>query len=80
MALLQPVVSLTERQTGKAEILSTLQISWQPELMKSLSDILGICKLDAETMWKTPLSKKKSMNIFLECVPSTPDPRKTLFS
>lgn len=38
---------------------------------KGSSDALGICKVGTETMWKTSLLKKKSMNIFLESVPSS---------
>lgn len=55
----------------KSQILSASQISWWPGLRKGAPDAVGICKVGAETMWRTSLSKKKSMNIFLECVPST---------
>ena len=33
------------------------------------SDALGVFKFSAETVWKTPLLKKKSTNVFLNCVP-----------
>ena len=33
------------------------------------SDALGVSRFSAETVWKTPLSKKKSTNVFLKCVP-----------